>query len=183
MNTVRNERFRRRGVAIWVVICVCSVLFILLFAFVSQRVGVKRQARHSFIALQAQWVAQAAVQHAMLKFRVLPTEGYDASALARGVCPFYVDMAEATPGTVDAGPLEVFRSDVNTDDFPLDGFPDWSYDVVELNALNSFNRGNYRVHVVQIRVQGRVVERLAGEEIEFVDELVKTVDVERALAP
>lgn len=166
----------------WVVICVCMVLFILLYAVVSQRVEVKRQSKGTFIALQAQWMAHAAIQHALLKFRILPTESYDASALARGVCPFYVASGSVSQGAANGAPLEAFRLDISSGMFPVDGVPGWSYEVTELKALNSFNRGDKRVHVVQIKGRGTAIGNLAGQEIEYTDELVKTVDVERSLA-
>jgi len=183
---MRLRTGRRDGVAIWIVICICIVLGILIGAVVFQRVEVKRQTKSQFVTLRAQWAAQAAIQHALLKFRILPTESYDASALARGVCPFYVASGAASTGAVNPAPLEAFRLDIDSELLPFAGeFGDltgFAYSVVELKALNSFNRGDKRVHVVQIKAIGSWEGVSGGKPTSFTDELVKTVDVERSLA-
>ena len=182
----RRRMGKGRGFAIWIVIFICAILGILLGALVYQRVETKRQSKSLFVALRAQWAAQAAIQHALLKFRILPTESYDASALARGVCPFFVADGPISTGTVNPAPLEAFRLDIDSELYPfssefssLDGF---SYSVVELRALNSFNRDTKRVHVVQIKAMGIWDGVSGGKAMTYSDELVKTVDVERSLA-
>jgi len=180
-----RRRKERDGMAIWVVLCIIIVLSIMLMAFIYQRTEVKRQSKGTFIALQAQWVAHSAMQHALLKFRVLPNESYEASALARGLCPFYVGAGAPPSGAANEGPLEVFRSDITSEmgNFGLPAeFAGWGYEVTELKALNSFNRGDNRVHVVQITATGTARGQLAGQVITYNDELIKTVDVERKLS-
>ncbi len=186
-----RRRDERSGIAIWVVICVCIVLGILIGGVVFQRVETKKQTKAAFTALRAKWVAQAAVQHALLKFRILPTESYDASALARGVCPFFIAKGAVSTGSVNPAPLEAFRLDIDTEFFPMSGefsdLADFTYTVVELKALNSFNRtdtgqGAKRVHVVRITATGTWVGVVGGKPMSFTEELVKTVDVERSMA-
>lgn len=178
---------RRSGMALAVVFCIIIVLGILLGAFVTNRVEMKQQTKKSFLALKGQWVAQGAIQHALLKFRILPTESYDASALSRGICPFFVASgAISSTGTVEEAPLEAFRSDIDTAQFSLgdqfDGLEGYSYTVSEMKALNSFTQDDLRKHVVRIIAQGTFEGMIAGKETSFTDELTKTVDVSRSIA-
>ena len=178
---------KRHGMALMIVFCIVIVISILLIAFVTNRVEMKQQAKKSFVSLKAQWIAQGAIQHALLKFRILPTESYDASALSRGICPFFVASgAIALTGTVEEAPLEAFRSDIDTAEFsPEDQFSDltgYSYSVSEMKALNSFTQDDLRKHVVRIIAQGTFEGFLAGKETSFTDELTKTVDVSRSIA-
>jgi len=177
----------RTGMALWVVFCIVIVLSIFLGAFVTNRVEMKQQTKRSFLSLRGQWIAQGAIQHALLKFRILPTESYDASALSRGICPFFVASgAMSGSGSVEMAPLEAFRIDIDTAQFPLsaefDGLDGYSYTVSEMKALNSFTKDNLRKHVVRIIAQGTYEGSIAGKEMIFTDELTKTVDVSRAVS-
>jgi hypothetical protein len=173
--------------ALAIVFCIVIVLGILLGAFVTNRVEMKQQTKKSFVSMKAQWIAQGAIQHALLKFRILPTESYDASALSRGICPFFVASGTiASTGTVEEAPLEAFRSDIDTAEFSLSdqfsGLEGYSYTVSEMKALNSFTQNDLRKHVVRIIAQGTFVGTVAGKETSFTDELTKTVDVSRSIA-
>ena len=180
------KRNRQSGIAIWIVICICIVLGILVGSLVFQRVETKKQSKAAFVSIRAKWAAQAAIQHALLKFRILPTESYDASALSRGACPFYIAKGAISPGSPTPGPLEAFRLDIDSGIYPLSAefgeLSEFSYTVSELKALNSFNRETKRVHVVQITAVGTWEGMSGGKPTTFSDELVKTVDVERSLA-
>ena len=81
--------------AIPLVMGFCFLATVFVFMMSTIRVEDKRQNLMTFQQLKAYYLAQAAIQHALLKVRILPNEVYDASALARGLCPFVVDPRDA----------------------------------------------------------------------------------------
>ncbi len=160
--------WRRSGFAIPLALCFCILIVILISATVFVRSNSKRQNKTSFQALKAHYIAQGAVQAALYKFRILPNEGYDATA---------EDSPEA---------LATFLSDVGTESIPLKVSPPgsvWSADILEGKALNAVSEGYEDwLHVVKLTAEGRVQDGYRapdGTEEERIEELVKTVEIRK----
>jgi len=162
---------RRRGFAIPLAagFCVITVILIGVTAFV--RSSTKRQSRASFQAMKAHYVAQGAIQIALLKFRVLPNEGYEASEASR---------------SGDPGPLNTFVADVGTDSIPLtvDAPGEWSGTIKSGKALNAAKDGDYGdwIHVVRLVAEGVVNDGFRNQDgsVETrTEEVVKTVEVRK----
>lgn len=163
---------RRRGLAIPLAAGFAIVITIMIAATAFVRTGAKRQSRASFQAMKAHYLAQGAIQVALLKFRVLPNEGFEASDAAKNG---------------DDGPLGVFLSDVGTEDIPLTVAPEggtWTASIREGRALNAAKEGDHGdwIHVVQLTAVGEVNDGFrneAGQVETRTEEVVKTVEVRK----
>lgn len=194
--TARRPCGRRSGIAIPLVVIFCGVMAILVYTLTQTRIEQKRQNITQFNALQAHYLAQGAVQHALLKFRVLPTEAYAATALARGLCPFHVagpgtKLIPGTGKTPEA--LDAFVKDINSDRqeggvdlaFKSDEFKKWHYGIVNSRAITSFTTGTETVNVVAIEAVGWVPmwlkDPLSGDWDSklYEDRVKKTVEIRR----
>ncbi len=165
----------RRGLAIPLAGGFCVLVVIVIIAVATSRTGVKRQSRASFQALKAHYVAQGAIQVALLKFRVLPNEGYEASEASRGG---------------NDGPLQAFLSDVGTDALPLGVSPTgtWSGKIKSGKVLNAVRDGDYGdwLHVVTLTAEGTVQDGFLnadGAVENRIEEVVKTAEVRKERAP
>lgn len=195
---------QRRGMAIPLVMGFCFLAAVFLGSLSSTRVQDKRQNLITFQQLKAYYMAQGAIQHALLKIRILPNEVYDASALARGVCPFIVDPENdglAIPEDQDHPlklALEDFVSDVNTEELELelnsDGEQaDWSYAIVEAKALTTFTKADSddsgaatKVNVIELVAEGVIQDKLetkdgAANSKERRERVVKVVEITRGV--
>lgn len=178
--------------AIPMVVIFCGLMTIMVYYMTRTRLEAKRQNITQFNSLQAHYLAQAAIQQALLKFRVLPTEAYGATAVARGLCPFHVAPGGSTPAT---GPgktqvaLDTFVDDCNSDSVPLSfagpEFAGWHCEISESKAITSFTTGTETVNVVSIEAVGIVPmfvkDPLSGEweSKQYTDKVGKTVQVRR----
>jgi hypothetical protein len=151
----------------------CFIVTVLIMATVITRTGVKRQNRASFQAMKAHFMAQGAIQMALLKFRVLPNEGFYASD-------------EAKNGNL--GPLDTFIRNLDTGTIGLAVSPPsgtWVASVVEGKALNAVNEGSDYddwVHVVRLRATAEVSTGFLngdGSAENRVEEVTKVIEVRK----
>ncbi|MBI3890079.1 MAG: hypothetical protein HY303_00960 [Candidatus Wallbacteria bacterium] len=190
---LQKVRRMRRGFAIPLVVIFCGLMTFMVYYMTRTRLEAKRQNVTQFNALQAHYLAQGAIQHALLKFRVLPTEAYAATALARGLCPFHVAPPGSTPAT-GAGKtpdaLTTFVEDCNFDAVPLQitgpEFAGWHCEIGSSEAITSFTSGTETVNVVEIEAVGIVPQfvknPITGEwkSNQYTDKVGKTVQVRRS---
>lgn len=181
----------RQGVAIPMVMGFAFLAAVFVGIVMSIRVEDKRQNLMSFQQLKAHYMAQGAIQHALLKIRILPNEIYDVSQLARGICP------ADTPTTWDEG-LTFFRSDIKSSSEPeftysQGDFQDWSFEVTQLQALTAFYNDDStgaskerRVNVLEIKALGVIDDRLQSDRDKTgsdrnirKEEITKTIEVTR----
>lgn len=190
--TATRTRSRDRGMAIGLVMWFVVIFLVFATAMIFTRSERKRQTRQSFNYLKAHFLAQGAIQHALLKIRVLPNEIYDASSLQRGLCPFYPFPAGATvtPGTKDSAPMDDFRDGVRSEGHPTDSQPiastagnytGWKYEIAQMEAVGSMLRAGKLVHVIEITARAEVPDPKPGEPVR-VEVLKKTVEIEREVA-
>jgi type II secretory pathway pseudopilin PulG len=107
---------RRDGVAIFVVVMVCVIVGVLVSVVFFQGRDARRKSAEKRDQVQARFLARAAQNHFLLKFRLLPSELYDAVSYAVGKNPYFdFNLKVATvsgntfapaPGAfTDAGPM------------------------------------------------------------------------------
>jgi len=200
LDLVRGRPRSREAVSIPLVVVISSVLFIMLVSYTVTRTTVKKQFKKTMGQVKATYMAKAGIQHAILKLRILPNEGYKAGALARGICPF-----TGTPTTADQRPLDFYISDLHSrgsvkrklggaEDSPNNYVFDaaflgaanddtataWSYGIEEMNVLASQVTANSDIQALEIKMIGTSVHNIAGVEVEFKDRVTKVVQSEVA---
>lgn len=182
MNAIRSPR-RRRAVALPMVMGFSFLALVFGIMMMTVRVEDKRQNLMNFQQLKAYYVAQAGVQHALLKVRILPNEVYEASALARGVCPFDPSPADGAGGTGTDLVLTEFASDIlggGSTSGVADGIPlvlaqgeetAWNYRITSVRALTTFTHTNdaadptaRKVNVLEFQAVGYVEDKLASNQ-------------------
>jgi len=181
-----KSRKSTKGMAIPIVIIFsfCVLVFAGSMFFFRKEVKQENQANINF--LQANFLAQAAIQHALLKIRVLPQEAYDSGVLQQGYCPFQAITADTNPtgGNKTSFPLEVFRSDCNTGSEPwlLDGLdkPNWTYQIASITVIAAYTdqQKNELVQSVQITAVGSVFDPKGGRGWRT-ERMTKTVEIRR----
>jgi hypothetical protein len=174
---------RRGGFSIPLVLLFCTISVMFLLVFVNARVSGSGQNKMAFAKLQAHYIAQAAVQHALLKVRILPNESYNAGLLLIGACPFIpVNTAFSGGGTPQTAFHEMFIGDVNSTRYPIPGseFSGWSYTASDIKPLMAQTTGdNQRVHAVEIHGAGIAHVKVKGVQLDVADEVIRTVKVAR----
>ena len=185
---------RNRGAfSIPMVVLFCSIMVIVLIAFIQTRVNMKQQTKVNFRQLKAHYLAQAGIQHALLKLRILPNESYEAACLERGICPFVPSGTTASAGgTADPRLLVEFCSDVNSTNYPISGseFLNWKYSCSQpdmpdplvdngMKALMAQNSGTERVHAVEIISIGTASTSFKGVMVDTTDIVKRTVKISR----
>jgi hypothetical protein len=186
----RHLSLNRRGIALAVVMSLvtCALLFAGgMFFF---RKEVKQQNVVNINFLQANFLAQGAIQHALLKVKMLPQEAFDAGMIQTGLCPFRGVVAGSTE--ITGGPhksdiaLETYRSDANTNSRPwnvaANGFipANWNYTVASFTVISASADPAKKELVQMIRIVARgTVNDPKGGRGNRVEEMVKTIEVRR----
>lgn len=173
----------RQAQAIPLVMGFAFLASVFVFMLMSIRVEDKKQNLLTFQQLKAYYMAQAAIQHALLKVRILPNETYDASALARGQCPLLIDPPDTTAALPDGDPwkdgLAYLVEDVTTDS-TLGGIAlqlnageaaNWSYRIESVRALTTFMKDGAdsgdrmdrsKVNVIEFVAVGTIQDKLTS---------------------
>lgn len=161
------------------------------------RKEVKQQNVSNVNFLQANFLTQAAVQHVLLKCRILPQEAYDSGMALQGYCPFQavIGGAEPTRGTTSNDEaMRIFISDCTSS--PTAGLPwdsriqsdlglnlnDWSYDVASMSVIAAFTKPSEKLFVLtsQIIANGTIMERRGGRG-RRTEVMTKTIELTRKI--
>ena len=182
----------RRGFSIPMVLLFCSIMVVILLAFVQTRMNMKNQTRITFRQLKAHYLAQSGIQHALLKLRILPLESYDAAAISRGACPFLPDGA-APPANLPPADnahtalLNEFISDVTTSgDYPVYSFSGdfpagkWNYKAVSVKAIMAHRENDTQTHAIEIQMEGSLDENFKGVDLTTTDIVTRVVKISRS---
>lgn len=160
------------------------------------RKEIKQQNMLAFHALQAEFLAQAAIQHALLKIQFFRQEVFDAGAAEKGLCPFQAVRAQ---DTVRGGPnrsvvaLDILRGDCTSAALPFASFDEpevdallrtWEYQVASLSVLSGFSdvdptRSAVRVQVVRVTGEGKAIDPMGGRGART-ETMTKTFHLRRA---
>ena len=100
---------KKKGVAVPLVISVATIMLMYLITTWRASVEENRMIRHTQKVLQARLIALSGIQHFMLKARLMPTELYDAWALAAGRNPLFRFNDPGGAGPSNPGPRFISR--------------------------------------------------------------------------
>lgn len=194
----RRSRRSQNGLAIAMVMFFVIIILTFFYTMIFSRAERTRQTKLSFQYLRAHYLAQGAIQHALLKIRMLPNECFYASCLQKGICPFD-PLLSGTPavGTKfdddTSSPIAMFKQDVSSTDFPIRStgfdYSQWHYEIPSLRAVTIFRRQGSSagtaatVHVLEILARATIEDKLyhatatdSGQRTEMVK---KVVEIER----
>lgn len=195
---------KKNGMAIPLVLIFCVISFIFLYSLFSSRIAVRKQTMSTHFQKRAYYLALGGIQHALLKLRLLHRKAYDASAMAKGICPFlnpYGDNLARAKGTQSNKALNIILSDLkssSTDpnldlvlkagDYPIPTHSTyrWRYEVASFSVDSYYQEPDGSVKVVAfVRAIGYtydprdINERGQAEERKEVVE--KIVDIKRKI--
>ncbi|MCJ8344691.1 hypothetical protein MJH12_04065, partial [bacterium] len=86
---ISNMKLNQKGISILLVICIGMTLMAFAVILMSSNTSNIGNMQESKERAQSLFIAKGAQQHALLKFRLLPTEFYDAAAFAIGKNPIF----------------------------------------------------------------------------------------------
>ena len=99
--------FNRKGTSILISLFVVFSVFILLSATIFKQANSDYQNQINLLDRQAYFSSRSAMQHFMLKYKLFPTELYDAVEISQGKNPLF-DFSEFP--TVDRNGVEIYRT-------------------------------------------------------------------------
>jgi hypothetical protein len=175
-----------RGYALPFVLLVIGILGVMLVAFNQTLVNMKSQIKVTFGQVQAHYMAQSGMQHAMLKLKLLPNEAYVAGSLARGICPF----GPASPsgvGSLDKCLLDTFKEDICCDPrlYPVSfNDPNVSqntYSAKSITALAAEVQNSVQAEVLEIQIEGTAILNLAGDNTPRTETISRLLQIKRSV--
>ncbi|HNV71498.1 MAG TPA: hypothetical protein PKO06_17470, partial [Candidatus Ozemobacteraceae bacterium] len=180
---------QRKGMAIAVVLLFVTCTLAFAGAMFYFRKEVKQQNVINFDFLQANFLAQAAIQHVLLKAHILPQEAYDSGVIMRGFCPL---QAVISGTTANAGtqktpyPMQIFYSDCNTASRPwilsFSGVTpsDYEYRVASMVVIGAFTDTDKleMIQTIQITAHG-TIRNLRGGRGDRTEVMTKTLELKR----
>lgn len=185
-----SEKINRadRGMAIPLVLVFSICVMVFASSLVYFRKESKQQNLSNVHFLQANFLAQSAIQMMLLKLSAFPQEACDSGVLSLGYCPFrgiIIDSGVAnSPGTANREGLEAFFSDCNTDSFPLK-IPglvaaDWKFGVTDFKVISAYTDPAKHQLIIssQITSLGEAKMDRGGMETRK-EEMIKTVKLTR----
>jgi len=147
----------RLGMAIPIVLTFVVVIMVFGFSIVQLRTESKRLNLLTFHYLKANMMAQAGIQHAMMKIRLCPDEAFEAAARQYGICPLN-DNPPSASGSGNKDLMNIFISDMNCSNLNISGAEGWGYEVKNIETKAAFRKQNRLVTVVEITAEGWAVE-------------------------
>ncbi len=156
------NRRKSRGIAIPVVLTFVIVLLVFGFTILRSRTAVKFSNLLNFHYLKANMMAEAGIQHAMMKIRLCPDEAFEAAARQFGICPMNDEAAGGSPGGGQTDLMETFISDIRCDDLGGADTSGWGYRITRVDTKAAFRKANRLVTVVEITSEGWAVEGRGG---------------------
>lgn len=87
--SIQRMKLNKKGISVLLVICIGMTLMALAVILMTSNTSNTGNMQEAKERTQSLFIAKGAQQHALLKFRLLPTEFYDAAALAIGKNPIY----------------------------------------------------------------------------------------------
>jgi len=192
----RHRHRSRHGIAVPLVVlfCFCTMgLAVSMFYF---RKEAKQLNLMTVNFLQANFLAQAAIEHLVLKCRILPQEAYDAGMILAGYCPLQAVIAGSNPS---AGmrrvprAMNIFIGDCNSTAVPWrlnrlatsnPGWrqTDWRYEVASMSVISAFSDlvNKKFVITVQVIASGSVFDPRGGRGW-HTERMTKTLELRREL--
>lgn len=185
---LKNKHQNREGLALPLVLAFVICVMVLATSLVFFRKESKQQNLTNVHFLQANFLAQSAIQMMMLKLSAFPQEAADAGVLSLGYCPFRGIIAGSgiaeSPANANPLGLEQFFADCNTASFPwkipLANVGDWKCGVTEFKVISVYTNPAERQLVIsaQTKAVGEAKMQRGGMDIRK-EEMIKTVKLTR----
>ncbi|MEW6709615.1 MAG: hypothetical protein AB1403_07285 [Candidatus Riflebacteria bacterium] len=177
----------RKGMAIPLVLVFCVCVMVFASSLALFRKESKQQNLGNVHFLQANFMAQSAIQMMLLKLSAFPQEACDAGVLSLGYCPFrgIISGSTVSPNAAGANPdgLTQFFADCNSTAFPIKvpGLsPDWKFAVTDFKVISAYTNPAERQLIISAQITSEGETRLAkgGMDVRK-EEMIKTVKLTR----
>ena len=185
---LKNNNRSKRGLALPLVLAFVVCVMVFTASLVYFRKESKQQNLTNIHFLQANFLAQSAIQMMMLKLSAFPQEACDAGVLSLGYCPFRGIIAgsalEPSPGNANPQGLQDFFSDCNSNRFPwkVPGITqgDWKFTTTDFKVISAYTNPDERQLVIsaQTTAVGEAILRRGGMDVRK-EEMIKTVKLTR----
>ena len=187
LSLTKSNLCKRDGIALPLVLVFAVCIMVFASSLVYFRKESKQQNVTNFHFLQANFLAQSAVQMMLLKLSAFPQEACDAGVLSLGYCPFRGIMAGSnlTPvtGTSQQSLID-FYSDCNSEDFewkvPGINKDDWKFSTTDFKVISAYTNPDERQLIIsaQITAIGEATMSRGGMGLRK-EEMIKTVKLTR----
>lgn len=178
----------RKGMAIPLVLVFCVCVMVFAASLMLFRKESKQQNLSNVHFLQANFLAQSAIQMMLLKLSAFPQEACDAGVLSLGYCPFRGIIAgsdvEFNEASSNKAGLEQFFADCNSDAIELK-IPDinpenWKFAVTDFKVISAYTNPAERQLIIsaQITSLGEATMERGNMDVRK-EEMIKTVKLTR----
>jgi len=147
----------RRGIVIPVVLTFSVVVFVFAWSMIRSRTASKLSNLVSFHYLKGSQMAEAGIQHAMLKIRLFPDEAFEAAARQFGLCPMGGSVTASGNGNPDL--MQAFIADMKCEALNIPGTEGWGYKVTAIDTKAAFRKNNKLVTVIEITSEGWALDK------------------------
>lgn len=183
-----RNKHNRSGLALPLVLTFVVCIMVFASALVYFRKESKQQNLSNLHFLQANFMAQSAIQMMLLKLSAFPQEACDAGVLSLGYCPFRGIIAgsnlNAAGNTGNPQALKEFFSDCNTTKFPWKATSVDSstgkFSVTDFKVISAFTNPGERQLVISAQIKALGEATLNRGKMETrKEEMIKTVKLTR----
>lgn len=183
----KNKQQNRKGIALPLVLAFAVCIMIFTASLVFFRKESKQQNVTNIHFLQANFLAQSAIQMMMLKLSAFPQEACDAGVLSLGYCPFrgIIAGSDLSPrsGANQQGLVD-FYSDCNTDRFPwkVSGITaaNWKFTTTDFKVISAYTNPRDRQLIISAQITTIGEATMARGEMGLrKEEMIKTVKLTR----
>jgi hypothetical protein len=182
-----GKNIKRRGIALPLVLAFAVCIMVFTASLVYFRKESKQQNITNIHFLQANFLAQSAIQMMLLKLSAFPQEACDAGVHSLGYCPFRGIIAGSNlvpvPGVSQQGLVD-FYSDCNSSDFewrvPGINQDDWKFSTEDFKVISAYTDPDKRQLIIstQITAIGEANMSRGGMGLRK-EEMIKTVKLTR----
>ncbi|MBU1109067.1 MAG: hypothetical protein KKB51_20490 [Candidatus Riflebacteria bacterium] len=185
---LKNKSKSRNGLALPLVLAFAVCIMIFTASLVYFRKESKQQNLTNIHFLQANFLAQSAIQMMMLKLSAFPQEACDAGVLSLGYCPFRGIIAGSglnpSPGNANQQGLVDFYSDCSSESFPwkIPGITqsDWKFTTTNFKVISAYTNPDERQLVISAQTTAVGEATLhRGDMGVRKEEMIKTVKLTR----
>ncbi|OGK08246.1 MAG: hypothetical protein A2W80_10665 [Candidatus Riflebacteria bacterium GWC2_50_8] len=184
---IKNNFSSRNGIALPLVLVFSICVMVFTASLVFFRKESKQQNLTNIHFLQANFLAQSAVQMMLLKLSAFPQEACDAGVLSLGYCPFRGIIAGSAlnpiAGANQQGLID-FYSDCNSDRFPwkVPGITaaNWKFATTDFKVISAYTNPGERQLIISSQITALGEANLPrGEMGVRKEEMIKTVKLTR----
>lgn len=179
---------KKKGIALPIVLTFAVCVMVFAASLTYFRKESKQQNLTNLHFLQANFLAQSAIQMMMLKLSAFPQEASDAGLLSLGYCPFRGIIIGSTlnssPANANAQGLAEFYADCNTGSFawkvPGITASDWKFSVTDFKVISAYTNPGERQLVISAQTKALGEAKMHRGDMGIrKEEMIKTVKLTR----